>query len=192
MDILGGMSNTNEGQQVYLAFKTAEQKFFVNGETPIEFQYLQLDPATFRSGWGAYRAATGFDFHWDDKFGVLNDKPDDDYKRAFSAWVLPQGHPHPLLWQRFTYAESSAFNSILGTFWNEKDAHPNQMPVVKYVGSKAIQVGMGKSSELTFEFAKFAERANEFILPAWADNDGTIKKDQDTGNSSVSEEDIPF
>lgn len=26
MDILGGMSNTNEGQQVYLAFKTAEQK----------------------------------------------------------------------------------------------------------------------------------------------------------------------
>ena len=66
------------------------------------------------------------------------------------------------------------------------------MPVVKYVGSKAIQVGMGKSSELTFEFAKFAERANEFILPAWADNDGTIKKDQDTGNSSVSDEDIPF
>ena len=51
---------------------------------------------------------------------------------------------------------------------------------------------MGKSSELTFEFAKFAERANEFILPAWADNDGTSNNNQDTGNSSVGEEDIPF
>jgi len=32
MDILGGMSNSTEGQQVYLAFKTADQQFFVNGK----------------------------------------------------------------------------------------------------------------------------------------------------------------
>ena len=54
MDILGGMSSSSgESQQVYLAFKTMQQKFFANGETPLDFQYLQLDPATFKSGWGS-------------------------------------------------------------------------------------------------------------------------------------------
>ena len=37
---------------------------------PIEFQYLQLDPATFLSGWGAYKQVSGYDFVWDKKFGV--------------------------------------------------------------------------------------------------------------------------
>jgi len=190
MDILGGMTNTNE-QQVYLAFKTADQKFYVNGETPVEFQYMQLDPATFRSGWGAYKNG-GYNFQWDKKFGVVDDKPEDDYKRAFSAWVLPQGHAHPLLWQRFTYAESMAFNNILGTFWNQKDANVGLLPVVKYLGSKAIQVGAGKTSDLSFEFAKFSNRSEEFILPAWHENDGTTGNSDNSGSSGVSEEDIPF
>ncbi len=55
VDILGGMSSSNESQQVYLAFKTSHQQFFANGETPVEFQYLQLDPSTFKSGWGRYQ-----------------------------------------------------------------------------------------------------------------------------------------
>lgn len=167
MDILGGMSNSNESQQVYLAFKTSHQQFFVNGEAPIKFQYLQLDPETFKSGWGRYTPAEGFEYKWDAKFGVLDAKPADDWKRAFSAWVLPQGHAHPLMWQRFTFAESSAFNSILGSFWNQKDANQGLLPVVRYEGSKPIQVGMGNSSELSFSFGKFAPRAAEFVLPSW-------------------------
>ena len=104
VDILGGMSNSNsESQQVYLAFKTSHQQFFANGETPVEFQYLQLDPSTFKSGWGRYTKAEGFEYSWDDKFGVVAPKPADDYKRAFSAWVFPQGAQHAYLWQRFTY-----------------------------------------------------------------------------------------
>jgi len=206
MDILGGMSSSNEGQQVYLAFKTMQQQFFANGETPVEFQYLQLDPATFKSGWGRYTKADGFEYHWDDKFGVVSPKPEDDYKRAFSAWVFPQGAQHAYLWQRFTYAESSAFNNILGSFWNQMDSSSANLPVVKYEGSKPIQVGMGNSSELSFSFAKFAPRSAEFVIPSWyTDEEKPVEdtfKDPNAGladkvqemidKNELSDDDIPF
>jgi len=209
MDILGGMSNPNsESQQVYLAFKTSHQQFFANGETPVEFQYLQLDPATFKSGWGRYTRADGFEYQWDEKFGVVSPKPAEDFKRAFSAWVFPQGAQHAYLWQRFTYAESSAFNSLLATFWNQMDASSTSLPVVKFEGSKPIQVGMGNSSELTFSFAKFAPRSNGFVIPSWyldqeapvedtfkSPNDGLsdLVNEQISKNTDLlTDDDIPF
>ncbi len=170
MDILGGMSNPNsESQQVYLAFKTAQQKFFLNGDTEIELKFLQLDPATFKSGWGRY--AGEYQYQWDAKFGVAEPKPADDWKRAFSCVVMPYGHDHALIWSRFTYAESSAFNKILTGFWNQMDANSNSLPVVEYLGSKEIQVGIGRSSELDFKFSKFAPRFDGFEIPPFYDND---------------------
>ena len=201
MDILGGMSSG--GESPFLKWKTGDQKFY-NGESPIEFQYLQLDPATFLSGWGAYKQVSGYDFVWDQQFGVMSAKPEEDYKRAFSAWVLPQGSSRPLLWQNMSYAETQAFNKILALFWNEKDANADLLPVVKYVGSKKIQVGMGQSSELSFEFAKFAPRSNEFVIPSWYYEDDTsdvkgndglsdlVDKQVNDSNDLLTDDDIPF
>ena len=59
MDILGGMSSG--GESPYLKWKTGDMRFY-NGDNPIEFQYLQLDPATFLSGWGCYKQVSGYDF----------------------------------------------------------------------------------------------------------------------------------
>jgi hypothetical protein len=204
MDILGGMSNSTEGQQVYLAFKTADQQFFVNGKTPIDFKYLQLDPATFRSGWGRYNGE--YQYVWDDKFGNAKDKPADDWKRAFSCCVMPHGHDHALIWSRYTFAESSAFNKILSSFWNQMDANSDSLPVVEYKGSKEIQVGVGRSSELTFEFSKFAPRFANFEIPAHygkedeevedtfkSPNDGLAEKVQEmVDKNELSDDDIPF
>ena len=206
MDILGGMSSG--GDSPFLKFKTADQQFYL-GDNAIEFQYLQLDPATFLSGWGIYYMGTGYDFVWDKKFGVPEERPvstdpKKEYKRAFSAWVLPQGSSRPLLWQNFSYAESQAFNKILALFWNEKDANADLLPVVKYVGSKKIQVGMGQSSELNFEFAKFAPRAEEFVIPSWYFDDDTsdvkgndgladlVDKQVNDSNDLLTDDDIPF
>ena len=204
MDILGGMSNSSESKQVYLAFKTADQQFFVNGQTPIDFKYLQLDPATFKSGWGRY--AGEYQYVWDDKFGNASEKPADDWKRAFSCCVMPHGHDHALIWSRFTFAESSAFNKILSSFWNQMDANSNSLPVVEYKGSKEIQVGIGRSSELSFEFSKFAPRFDNFVIPAFYDkenepvedtfkspNDGLAEKVQEmVYKNELSDDDIPF
>ena len=175
MDILGGMSNSSDSQQVYLAFKTADQQFFVNGKTPIEFKYLQLDPATFKSGWGRY--AGEYQYQWDSKFGQASPKPAEDWKRAFSCVVMPYGHDHALIWSRFTFAESSAFNKILSSFWNQMDANSDSLPVVEYKGSKEIQVGIGRSSELDFKFSKFAPRFDGFEIPPFYDNDGDTSVD---------------
>lgn len=175
MDILGGMQNSEEKPQIYFGFKTLGQQFFANGETPVEFKYLQLDIDTFKSGWGRYTKGDGFEYKWDAKFGVVDAKPADDWKRAFSCWVMPNGG-NAMLWQRFTFAESSAFNKILGTFWNEKDANVGKLPVVEYKGSKPIQVGMGTSSELSFVFAKWGDRG--FNVPEWyVDPDAPVSDD---------------
>ena len=176
MDILGGMSNSNgDSKDYYLAFKTADQKFFVNSKTPIDFKYLQLDPATFKSGWGRY--AGEYQYQWDSKFGQAAPKPAEDWKRAFSCVVMPYGHDHALIWSRFTYAESSAFNKILTGFWNQMDANSDSLPVVEYLGSKEIQVGIGRSSELDFKFSKFAPRFDGFEIPPFYDNDGDASVD---------------
>jgi hypothetical protein len=205
MDILGGMSNTEEKPQIYFGFKTIGQQFFVNGETPIDFKYLQLDIDTFKSGWGRYTKSDGFEYQWDAKFGVVDPKPADDWKRAFSCWVMPDGG-HAMLWQRFTFAESSAFNKILGTFWNQKDANVGKLPVMEYKGSKPIQVGMGSSSELTFEFVKWGDRG--FQVPDWyVDPDAPVDNDDGfvspnegladkvaemVAKTELSDDDIPF
>ena len=147
-----------------------------------------------------------FQYQWDNKFGVVDSKPADDFKRAFSAWVFPQGAQHAYLWQRFTYAESSAFNSILASFWNQMDASSDSLPVVKFEGSKPIQVGMGNSSELTFSFAKFAPRSPEFVIPSWytdqeapvedtfkSPNDGLSDKVAEmVSQNELTDDDIPF
>ena len=204
MDILGGM-NSGGGESPYLKWKTGDMSFY-NGEAPIEFQYLQLDPATFLSGWGCYKQVSGYDFVWDQQFGVMGTKPEEDYKRAFSAWVLPQGLSRPLLWQNMTFAETQAFNKILGLFWNEKDKNGDLLPVVKFTGAKKLQVGLGQSSELSFEFAKFAPRSNEFVIPSWYyedENDDNfvspnaglsdlVNKQVNDNNDLLTDEDIPF
>ena len=103
-----------------------------------------------------------------------------------------------------SYAETQAFNKILALFWNEKDANADLLPVVKYVGSKKIQVGMGQSSELSFEFAKFAPRSNEFVIPSWYYEDDTsdvkgndglsdlVDKQVNDSNDLLTDDDIPF
>ena len=203
MDILGG-TNNGGGESPYLKWKTGDMSFY-NGDNPIEFQYLQLDPATFLSGWGAYKQVSGYDFVWDKQFGVVGDKPAEDYKRAFSAWVLPQGLSRPLLWQNMTFAETQAFNKILALFWNDKDKHSDLLPVVKFTGAKKLQVGLGQSSELSFEFVKFAPRSNEFVIPTWYNddndtsdvkgNDGLadlVNKQINDNNDLLTDDDVPF
>jgi hypothetical protein len=86
------------------------------------------------------------------------------------------------------------------------DSSSANLPVVKFEGSKPIQVGMGNSSELSFSFAKFAPRTAEFVIPQWyidqeAPVDDTFK-DPNAGladkvqemvdKNELSDDDIPF
>ena len=88
------------------------------------------------------------------------------------------------------------------------DSSSANLPVVKYEGSKPIQVGMGNSSELSFSFAKFAPRTAEFVIPSWyleqeapvedtfkSPNDGLsdLVNEQISKNTDLlTDDDIPF
>lgn len=204
-DILGGMSNAEEKPEIYLNFKHKAQGFLANGKTPLNFQFLQLDPDTFKSGWGRY--ANGYEYKWDAKFGAVEERPDETWRRAFSAWVMPHGG-NAMLWQSYAFSESTAFNKALNGFWNQIEANAGLLPVIKYEGCKPIQVGQGTSSELNFSFAKWAERADGFAIPEWyidpdapADNDdGFVSPNEGLADkvaemvakTELSDDDIPF
>ena len=88
-------------------------------------------------------------------------------------------------------------------FWNDKDNNSDLLPVVKFTGAKP-QVGLGQSSELSFEFAKFAPRSNEFVIPSWYYEDDTsdvkgndglsdlVNKQINDNDDTLTDEDIPF
>ena len=188
VDILGGMSSGSPTSS-FLAYKSADLKFYVGAEA-LDLKFMQLDPTTFQSGWGKFiPAAKDYHFVWDDKFGVVGERPSEEYKRAFSAWLYTDSIDRPLLWQRFSYAESSAFNKILSLFWNDKDGEEG-LPTVEFLGAKKIQVGLGNSSELDFKFAGFKPRKPEFVIPEWASNvDVGV---QETESKGLTDDDIPF
>tara|TARA_Y100000593_G_C4225228_1_gene294047 strand:- start:369 stop:587 length:219 start_codon:yes stop_codon:yes gene_type:complete len=72
-----------------------------------------------------------------------------------------------------------------------------------------LQVGLGQSSELSFEFAKFAPKSNEFVVPNWyyedskednvdnfvSPNEGLsdlVNKQINDNNDLLTDDDIPF
>ena len=187
VDILGGLASETPTSS-FLAFKAHDLKRYV-GEEQIDFNYLQVDPATFLSGWGKYdSAARQFVFEWDDAFGKPKQRPAEDFKRSFSCWVFPDTAKRPLLWQRFSYGESTGFNSLLDTFWHDKEGKEG-LPVVEFMGAKHIQVGAGKSAEMHWSLAKWSQRNPDFIIPEWADNVDVGNQETHKG---LTDDDIPF
>tara|TARA_R110000782_G_scaffold23299_3_gene61079 strand:+ start:172 stop:735 length:564 start_codon:yes stop_codon:yes gene_type:complete len=187
MDVLGGLSSNSDSS--FLTFKTADQAWYIGSEV-LDFTYMQLDPETFQSGWGMYNSGEWL-FKWDEKFGVPDDKPSDDYKRAFNAWVLVDGYDKPLNWVRFDYAQRTAFNQILGLFWNDLHGKAPALPTVKFEKSERITVGKGNSSELTFSWVDFKPRKAEFVIPEWANDDAPVKALVEA-ESKITNDDIPF
>jgi hypothetical protein len=43
----------------------------------------------------------------------------------------------------------------------------DKLPVVKWVGSEALSIGMGTTAIPKFELAAFKERPDNFIIPSW-------------------------
>ena len=96
-------------------------------------------------------------------------------------------------------------HKVYPDLYYDKDKNGDLLPVVKFTGAKKLQVGLGQSSELSFEFAKFAPRSNEFVIPSWyyEDNDTSdvkgndglsdlVNKQINDNDDTFGDEDIPF
>ena len=198
MDILGVSSGGNSMN--FLSFKTKSQDWWINNESVVDFNYMQIDTDTIQSGWGVYTPQSGFDHVWDERLGVRSPQPapigDVTWKRAFSVWLFLDGWDEPVLWQRHAFGERESFNKILPLFWNDlANAPKGTLPTVKYTGSKKVSVGAGESSEIEFEFVDFKPRKAEFILPEWVSDDApsaVVEMQAEENRKPISTEDIPF
>jgi hypothetical protein len=198
MDILGVSSGGNSMN--FLSFKTNSQDWWINSESVVDFNYMQIDTDTIQSGWGIYTPQNGYDHVWDEKLGVRSPQPDNigdsKWSRAFSVWLFLDGWDEPVIWQRHSWGERESFNKILPLFWNDlANAPQGTLPTVKYTGSKKVSVGAGMSSEIEFEFVDFKPRKAEFILPEWVSDDApsaVVEMQAEENRKPITTDDIPF
>ena len=160
---------------VYISHKAATKSWYKNKEE-LDVNYLMIDSATMKFGWGKYDPAEGYSYVWQKDLFTPIDRPSDDHKKAFSVWVLPKyvdGDKNiehaPCLWQRHSFGEYSGFQQMGASFYEEsqKPENQNKLPVVKWVGSEALSIGMGTTAIPKFELAAFKERPDNFIIPSW-------------------------
>ena len=192
----------------YISHKAATQSWYRNKEE-LDINYFMIDTTTMKFGWGKYDLTEGYSYVWQKDLFTPIDKPSDDHKKAFSVWVLPKyvdgdrniEHP-PCLWQRHSFGEYSGFQQMGACFYEEslKPENQNKLPVVKWVGSEAMTVGMGNTAIPKFELAAFKERPDNFIIPTWVSSEegttqNTLLPEEPSSEAKTStfvDDEIPF
>ena len=153
-----------------------QEKCWYRGKEKIDANYFMIDLSTMLMGWGKYTAGEGYSYIWQKDLFSSVARPDEEYKKAFSVWVLPKyveganNIEHPVsLWQRHSFGEYKGFQEMGASFYAEsqKPENANKLPVVKYTGSESISIGKGATSIPHFEFVGMKDRPAEFVIPDW-------------------------
>jgi hypothetical protein len=152
-----------------------QEKCWYRGDESIDVNYFMVDIDTIQIGWGKYTSGEGYSYVWQKDIYTPIARPDEEYKKAFSVWVLPkyvEGKQNITqsvgLWQRHSFGEFKGFQSMGASFYAESKKPENQgkLPVVKWTGSESISVGKGSTAIPNFEFAGFKDRPAEFVIPS--------------------------
>ena len=166
-----------------------QEKCWYRGKEKIDVNYFMVDPATILMGFGMYDPSSGYDYKWQNDLFTSINRPSEEYKKAFSVWVLPKyvegskNVEHPVsLWQRHSFGEYKGFQEMGASFYAEtqKPENEGKLPVVKYTGSESISIGKGSTSIPHFEFVGMRDRPNEFVIPDWYSESPS---DNQNGNS---------
>jgi hypothetical protein len=153
-----------------------QEKCWYRGKERIDANYFMIDPSSMLMGWGKYTSGEGFSYIWGKDLFDNVARPDEEYKKAFSVWVLPKfvegsnNIEHPVsLWQRHSFGEYKGFQEMGASFFAEtqKPENEGKLPVVKYTGSESISIGKGATSIPHFEFVGMKDRPTEFVIPDW-------------------------
>jgi hypothetical protein len=152
-----------------------QEKCWYRGDERIDVNYFMIDTDTIKIGWGKYSAAEGYSYLFQKDLFTPIERPDEEYKKAFSVWVLPkyvEGNQNITqsvsLWQRHSFGEFKGFQEMGSSFYTEsqKPENKGKLPVVKWTGSESINIGKGSTSIPHFEFAGFKDRPAEFVIPS--------------------------
>lgn len=169
-----------------------KEKAFYRGKEAIDVSHFMIDPETMLMGFGKYDAVNGFQYKWAENLFSKVEKPDEEFKKAFSVWVLPkyingdQNVTHaPCLWQRHSYGEYTGFQQIGNLIWEGLKTNEGKLPIVKWLGSESISIGMGQTAIPKFELAGWQPRPDSFVIPNWSNTEGEESKSPDSPTESL-------
>ena len=91
-----------------------------------------------------------------------------------------------VLWQRQSFGEYDGFRKMCSMFYEQSQLTENldKLPIVKYTGSEQQKIGKGTSRIPEFELVGFKDRAEGFVLPSFALEDGNSSDPTLTESSS--------
>lgn len=155
-----------------LNFKPSTNQWLLNKEE-IEPTYVAINPDSLKTGWGLLAPGMAPDWVWDMNTGRPEPQPSPDYKRAFSVEVIDELNG-AMDWSGTGHGSCMAIETIFEELNKTKKAHPNKLPIFKYIGSDPKKVGKGSTRIPKFELVGWAAPD---ALP-WIQN-----KDDDFGDS---------
>ena len=151
-----------------------------NGKSPIDVNYMMVDPDTIKMGWIWYENSTKT-YHevWQKDIFTPIDQPSPDYKPAFSVWDLPWYKTdessvmhHPMLWKRNSHCEYKGFMNMGASYYEKAKENPGKLPIVRVEESELIVYKSGfKSYSPTFKLATFKERPSDFVIPSFGNDE---------------------
>ena len=190
------------GSSIYLNHKSGKKCFFRGKDEICEFDYMQIDPATIKTGWGYYdKAKESFVEVWDKEAGSITERPGEQYRKGFSMWVKVDSEEEPLLWQRFSAGEFASFKQIVGLFWFQHEAEKPKLPVVKLRRDKDGQEDVREEPNwgngvniAQFDFVHFSDRDPAFVIPADTSesNNAAEEPAEQKEEKVITKEEIPF
>ena len=198
---MGLLASEGGGVSNYLVYKHNDKNFWLSKDQIVEFTHIILDTETIKTGWGIYIDGN-YDYVWDDRPGVRTPRPaeikGEKWKPCFSVWCWLEGWDQPVIWQSFTAGNAKAFDIAVDCYMPTEttDEAKNKLPCLKSIKDEkgfllAEYLDDRKLwSWPTFEFAKWVDRPEGFILPEWASDDypgvDPVEKKE------ITNDDIPF
>ena len=136
-----------------------QEKCWYRGKESIDVNYFMIDPDTMLMGWGKYTSGEGYSYVWQKDLFTNIARPDDEYKKAFSVWVLPKfvndkdNITHSVsLWQRHSFGEYKGFQEMGASFYAESQNKQTVDSLTEIINSNSDKIRVDALIKLSREY----------------------------------------
>jgi len=144
------------GGGTYIRFMPSLNAWVFNKEE-VALEAIVFDLDTIKSGWGKMAEGLAPEWSWDERLGVKGPMPSPEHKRGFAISFFAKGIG-TVEWSSTGTGPVIGFDAIFDQVWQQKDANPGKVPVVKYTGSSPLKVGKGSTRTPNFTLVKWAAK----------------------------------
>ena len=171
----------------WINYKIMEDTWY-SGTDQVAFDDVLFHPKSLLTGW--LKIAPGFyDFQVDSQFGIIDPRPDADldYKRAYQValWIKDTGTVN---WTVSNVGGRKSFENAYHLFNKEINANSGKVAHLKKLSSIKIDTQQGFSREVQWEFAKWVNPPEDFVIGSEMESNGFDSNPV----TAVEEDNLPF